>query len=86
MYMFFQSSQFLSNGVEVDIYYKVILLDDVFGIDGNIFIWGFVSNNFYCLVIMKDYFSRLCFCLLVLFKVQNRIHFVRKSLPYWVKA
>jgi len=36
--MFFQSSQFLSNGVEVDIYYKVILLDDVFGIDGNIFI------------------------------------------------
>lgn len=52
--MLFQSSQLLSYGVEVDIC-NVILLDDVFGIDGNIFIWGFVKSNSYCLVIMRDF-------------------------------
>jgi len=30
-------------------------LDGVFGIDGNIFIWGFVRSNFYCLVIVRDF-------------------------------
>jgi len=46
--MLFKFGQLLFYGVEVGIY-KVILLDDMFDIDGNIFIW----SNFYCLVIVR---------------------------------
>jgi hypothetical protein len=34
---------------------EVVLLYNVFGIGGNIFIWGFVRNNFNCFVFMRDF-------------------------------
>ena len=52
--MFFYYIKLLSYDVEVCVY-KVVLLYNVFGIGGNIFIWEFVRRNFNYLVFMRDF-------------------------------
>ena len=52
--MFFYYIKLLSYDVEVCVY-EVVLLYNVFGIGGNIFIWEFLRRNFNYLVFMRDF-------------------------------